>query len=46
VIDGRVVWRLDSRLPPGEGGFTFRAAVTPVPGVQLHVTIATALVLK
>lgn len=33
-------------IAPGEGGLTFRAAVSPVPGMQLHVTIAAALVLE
>jgi len=37
---------LNSRLPPGEGGLAFRAAVSPVSGVQLHMTIAATFVLE
>lgn len=32
--------------PPGEGSRTVRAAVLPIPCVQLHVAVARALVLE
>lgn len=33
-------------LPPGERSLTMRATISPVPGVQLHVTISAALVFE